>query len=107
MLRIGVRRILAVLLLVLTLAPALSWAAERRIEPRDETVILKGRLLPAIWSFLRALWEEEGPSLDPSGQPRPNEGSDLDPNGSTVDAGSDLDPDGITVDTGGSLDPNG
>lgn len=92
--RIDVRRILAVLLLVLTLAPALSWAAERRIELRDGAVILNGRLLPAVWSFLRAVWEEEGPSLDPDGQPRPNTGSDLDPDGSTTDEGSDLDPNG-------------
>lgn len=94
MLRIGVRRILAALLLALTLTPALSWAAERRIEPRDGAVVLKGRLLPTVWSFLRAVWEEEGSSLDPDGQPRPN-------------TGSDLDPDGSTADTGGSLDPNG
>ena len=75
MLRIGVRRILVVLLLTLTLAPALSWAAERRTEPRDGAVILKSRLLPAMWRFLRAVWEEEGPSLDPDGQPRPPEGA--------------------------------
>lgn len=94
MLRIDVRRILAMLLLILGLTPALSWAAERRTEPRDRAAILKGRLLPTMWRFLRAMWEEEGPSLDPDGQPRPNEGGSLDPSGSTAD-------------TGGSLDPNG
>ncbi len=92
--RIDVRRILAVLLLILGLTPALSWAAERRREPQDGAVILKGKLLPALWGFLRAVWEEGGGSLDPDGQPRPNEGSSLDPSGSTTDEGSDLDPDG-------------
>ncbi|HWM90625.1 MAG TPA: hypothetical protein VN493_07650 [Thermoanaerobaculia bacterium] len=92
--RIDFRRILAVLLLVLTLTPALSWAGEGRPEPRDEVVILRGRLLPALWGFLRSVWEREGSSLDPSGQPRPNGGSSLDPSGSTTDTGSDLDPSG-------------
>jgi hypothetical protein len=94
MLRNDLRRILAVLLLVLTLTPALSWAGERRTEPLHRTVILKSRLLPAMWGFLRAVWDEEGSSLDPDGQPRPNAGSDLDPDGSTTDEGSDLDPNG-------------
>lgn len=92
--RIDVRRTLALLLLVLTLTPALSWAGERRPEPRDEVVILRGRLLPALWGFLRSVWEREGSSLDPNGQPRPNEGSSLDPSGSTADEGASLDPNG-------------
>jgi hypothetical protein len=90
--RIDVRRLLAALLLLLTLAPALSWAGQRGPEPRDEAV--KGRFLPTLWSFVKALWEENGSSLDPRGQPRPNEGSSLDPSGSTGDEGSDLDPSG-------------
>lgn len=92
--RIDVRRILAVLLLILGLTPALSWAAERRTEPREGAAILKGRLLPAMWSFLTNLWAASGGSLDPNGQPRPNEGSSLDPDGSTADEGGSLDPDG-------------
>jgi len=92
--RIEVRRILAALLLVLTLTPALSWAGQRKPEPRGEAFILKGSFLPAFWSFVKALWEEEGSSLDPDGKPRPNEGSSLDPSGSRTDEGSDLDPDG-------------
>ena len=87
-----IRRSLALLLLLLTLAPALSWAAPRRSEPREEAV--RGRFLPTLWTFVKALWEEEGSSLDPSGQPRPNNGSSLDPNGGTADNGSDLDPSG-------------
>jgi hypothetical protein len=87
-----IRRSLALLLLLLTLAPALSWAGPRRPEPRDEAV--KGRFLPTLWSFVKALWEENGGSLDPDGQPRPNEGGSLDPSGSRGDTGSDLDPDG-------------
>ncbi len=90
--RIDVRRTFAVLLLLLTLAPALSWAGPRGPEPREEAVM--GRLLPKLWSFVKALWEENGSSLDPNGQPRPNEGSSLDPSGSTADEGSDLDPSG-------------
>lgn len=87
--RIDVRRPLAVLLLLLTLAPALSWAGPRGPEPRGKTAM--GRFLPALWTFVKALWEEEGSSLDPSGEPRPGAGSDLDPSG---DSGSSLDPDG-------------
>jgi len=87
-----IRRWLALSLLLLTLAPALSWAGPRRPEPREEAVM--GRLLPTLWSFVKALWEESGSSLDPDGQPRPNEGSSLDPDGSTTDEGSDLDPSG-------------
>jgi hypothetical protein len=41
---------------------------------------------------------KEGSSLDPSGNTNPGPqgeaGSDLDPNGATIEAGSDLDPDG-------------
>jgi hypothetical protein len=87
-----ISRLLAALLLLLTLAPALSWAGPHGPEPREEAV--KGRFLPTLWSFVKALWEEEGSSLDPSGQPRPNEGSSLDPDGSTADNGSSLDPNG-------------
>ena len=89
--RIDVRRWLAVLLLLLTLAPALSWAGPRRLETRDEAV--KGRFLPTLWTFVKALWEDNGSSLDPDGQPRPNSGSSLDPS--------------ATADEGGSLDPSG
>lgn len=89
--RIDARRILAVLLLLLTLTPALSWAGQRD-EPWDEP--LGGRLLARLWSFVKAVWEQEGGSLDPDGQPRPNEGGSLDPNGSTTDSGGSLDPNG-------------
>ena len=65
------------LLLLLTLAPALSWAGPRRPEPREEAV--KGRFLPTLWSFVKALWEEDGELAGPErpaaaergGQPRP------------------------------------
>lgn len=87
-----IRRWLALSVLLLTLAPALSWAGPRRPEPREEAVT--GRFLPTLWSFVKALWEEEGGSLDPSGEPRPTNGSDLDPSGSRADEGSSLDPDG-------------
>jgi len=83
-----IRRWLALSLLLLTLAPALSWAGPSR----DEAV--RGSFLSTLWTFVKALWEEEGSSLDPSGEPRPNEGGSLDPSGSTADTGSDLDPDG-------------
>jgi hypothetical protein len=45
---------------------------------------------------LTAVWEMEGSSLDPNGQPRINEGSSLDPSGATADTGSSLDPSGRT-----------
>ena len=75
--RIDVRRILAVLLL-LTLAPALSWAGQRG-EAWDAPV--RGSLLTRLWSFVRAVWEQGGSSLDPDGQPRPSEGGFIDPDG--------------------------
>lgn len=90
--RIDVRRIVAILLLILTLTPALSWAGQRRMEFWDPSI--RGGLLSTLWSFVTSLWEEEGSSLDPSGQPRPGEGGSLDPNGSSTDEGSDLDPSG-------------
>lgn len=90
--RIDLRRAAAVLLLLLTLAPALSWAGPRGPEPREEAVM--GRFLPRLWTFVKALWEENGGSLDPNGQPRPGAGSSLDPSGSRGDTGSDLDPSG-------------
>lgn len=89
--RIDVRRMVAALLLVLTLAPALSWAGEHTTEPWPS---IKGGLLSTLWSFVAALWEEEGGSLDPNGQPRPNEGGFIDPDGKSTDEGSDLDPNG-------------
>jgi hypothetical protein len=57
--------------------------------------------------ILTAIWEREGSSLDPNGQPRPNEGGSLDPDGSTADNGGSLDPSGSTADEGSSLDPSG
>ena len=92
MLRLDVRRMVAALLLVLTLVPALCWAGQRRVEPWNPS----GRdgLLATLWSFVTALSEEEGGSLDPNGQPRPSEGSSLDPSGNSTDEGSDLDPSG-------------
>lgn len=55
---------------------------------------MKGRFLDKLWSFVKALWEENGGSLDPDGEPRPTNGSDLDPDGSTADEGGFIDPDG-------------
>ena len=91
MIRIDVRRILAVLLLLLTLTPTLSWAGQCE-EPRGE--FLKSGLLTRLWSFVRVIWEQEGASLDPNGQPGLDEGGSLDPNGGTSDSGSSLDPNG-------------
>ncbi|HET9227756.1 MAG TPA: hypothetical protein VFR31_13870 [Thermoanaerobaculia bacterium] len=90
--RIDVRRIVAILLLLLTLTPALSWAGQR--EPEVWVPSVKGWLLSTLWSFMTSVWEEEGGSLDPNGQPRPNSGSSLDPNGSSADEGGFIDPDG-------------
>ena len=45
---------------------------------------------------LTAIWEMEGPSLDPDGQPRLHNGGSLDPSGSTADEGGSLDPNGRT-----------
>ena len=90
--RIDVRRIVAILLLLLTLTPALSWAGQR--EPEAWVPSAKGWLLSTLWSFVTSVWEEEGGSLDPSGLPRPGEGSSLDPSGNSADEGSDLDPNG-------------
>jgi hypothetical protein len=83
-----IRRSIALLLLLLILAPVLSWAGP----PRDEAV--KDTFLLKLWSFVKTIWEANGGSLDPDGQPRPSEGGSLDPDGSTADEGSDLDPSG-------------
>lgn len=95
--RLDVRRIAAVLLL-LTLAPALSWAGMRTedaVAPREGVSSVGRSLLSAFWSFFKGVWEAEGGSIDPDGQPHPNNGSDLDPDGrATPDNGSDLDPNG-------------
>jgi hypothetical protein len=64
-------------------------------------------LLLALTPTLTAIWETEGASLDPNGQPRPHEGGSLDPDGSTTDTGGSLDPNGSRADEGGSLDPSG
>jgi hypothetical protein len=45
---------------------------------------------------LTAIWAENGASLDQNGQPKPHEGSSLDPSGSTADNGGSLDPSGRT-----------
>ena len=89
--RIDVRRLLALLLLLLILTPVLSWA-EQPTEPRNQAA--RGRLLTTLWNFVKAAWEQEGASLDPDCQPRPNGGASLDPDGSTADEGGFIDPDG-------------
>jgi hypothetical protein len=96
--RLAVRRIAVMLLLLLTLAPSLTWAGAHRSEdavaPREGASLAERSLLSALWSFFKGVWEAEGGSLDPNGQPRPNEGGSLDPSGSTTDNGGSLDPDG-------------
>jgi hypothetical protein len=73
--------------------------------PRFIAIVL---LLLALTPTLTAIWEMEGASLDPSGQPRPHEGSSLDPDGSAADTGASLDPNGQPrTDNGSSLDPSG
>jgi hypothetical protein len=91
--RITARRIAGFLLLVLLLAPAFAGAAERH---SDRAPAPREQVSPwhAVWSILARIWEAAGSSLDPNGQPRPDNGGSLDPSGSTADEGSSLDPDG-------------
>jgi hypothetical protein len=73
--------------------------------PRFTAIFL---LLLALTPTLTAIWEREGASLDPNGQPRLHEGGSLDPSGGRADTGSSLDPSGQPrTDEGGSLDPDG
>jgi hypothetical protein len=60
--------------------------------PRFTAIFL---LLSILTPTLTVIWEMEGSSLDPSGQPRLHEGGSLDPDGqSKTDEGSSLDPNG-------------
>lgn len=82
----------AVLLLVALLGTSLSHADVRHQESRKakgaERYINPARLfLAEAWMNVSSILQKEGSSLDPFGQPKPDEGSD-----SSSDSGSSLDP---------------
>lgn len=84
----SVRPVALLLLASLLLAPA-AFAGElrpdRHATEKKDTGTLRTALL-SFWSDIAALWEKEGSSLDPFGQPKP-EGSSLDPFGNPVPSG--------------------
>jgi hypothetical protein len=109
----------------------------RRGDTRLAVVLVTGVLLGDFWSWgagwlgkVLNPWSsvvesacDDGPMIDPNGQPRPNAGLMIDPNGSSVeprsqplsDQGLMIDPDGSSVepnnqprrDQGPMVDPNG
>lgn len=96
------------LALVLVLAGLLANAAHA-LPGAGFPVPDRGGLTAVLWSWLSrltAIWEKEGSSMDPNGQPL---------SGVTTKAGSQMDPDGkpqvppppSTGDAGSSMDPNG
>lgn len=99
----GRRIAVAFLLAVFLVAP---WAAA---EPRDDRGAASPHLFAQLWSWLSALWSDEGCMLDPNGRcggaPAPTD----------LDAGCIIDPNGrcggnpasAQPDAGCMLDPNG
>ena len=83
-----VRPVALLLLASIHLAPA-AFAGElrpdRHAAEKKEMGSLRAALV-SLWSGIAALWEKEGSSLDPFGQPKP-EGSSLDPFGNPVPSG--------------------
>jgi hypothetical protein len=104
--------------LVLILAGLLAPAAYALPRGAAFPVTHRDGLTAVLWSWLSrvtAIWEKEGSSMDPNGQPQSDAGSQMDPNGQPKE-GSQMDPDGkpqsvpppsSTTDAGGDMDPNG
>ena len=103
------RKIAAVLLLVLLLgAPWAAAAAPRAVPPWRAAGL--GDLLVQVWSALTVLWGDAGCSLDPNGRcqgaPTLDEGCSADPSGRCKGATVPMAPP-PTLDEGCSLDPDG
>jgi hypothetical protein len=80
-----------VLILAGLLAPA-AHSVPRGAFPVTDT----DSLTAVLWSWLNrltAIWEKEGSSMDPNGQPQSDAGSQMDPNGQPKE-GSQMDPNG-------------
>lgn len=109
-----IRTTALVLLLAGLLAPAASALPRGAAFP----VTHRNDLTAVFWSWVSrvtAIWEKEGSSMDPNGQPLSDAGSSMDPNG-TPKEGSQMDPNGkplsalppsSTTEAGGDMDPNG
>ncbi|HYO15404.1 MAG TPA: hypothetical protein VE685_19585 [Thermoanaerobaculia bacterium] len=94
------------LALVLVLAGLLANAAHALPGRAGFPVPDRGGLTAVLWSWLSrltAIWEKEGSSMDPNGQPQGDAGSQMDPDGkpqgtlppsSTGEEGSQMDPNG-------------
>ncbi|HEX3554467.1 MAG TPA: hypothetical protein VIA62_14685 [Thermoanaerobaculia bacterium] len=99
MTRSAVRRTVASFLFLLLSLAALAAAAPTRSAPGPKArPSQRQTIVSSLWNNLVRLWEKEGGSLDPDGKPltnpRPNEGSSLDPSGALSDNGGSLDPNG-------------
>lgn len=84
-----------VFLLFLGTVTAASAARAAGTPPREEAVFAPSasslrEALSDFWTFLTALWSDEGASLDPDGKPR----QVLPEPGHHSDEGASLDPDG-------------
>lgn len=75
--------LLAVVCVLFSAIPSQAREPRREERSRQEGLVRAAlRAIPDAWSaLLRAVWDEEGSSLDPFGSPKPNEGSSLDPFG--------------------------
>jgi len=85
--RVAVPRTALLLLISFLLLPPLADAREFRAE---EARVTAPRVIAAIWNALpgvrdlvKAVWGAAGSSLDPFGEPKPQEGSSPDPQGSS------------------------
>jgi hypothetical protein len=65
--------VVAALLSVVLISSTAS-ANPRRQERtiRERTVAAVLRVFPQVWTAIRSMWEKEGSSLDPFGNPTPN-----------------------------------
>jgi len=89
------RRAFALFLPALLLLAGTAFAAPAR---RETARIQPASAVSCLWNALARLWEKNGSSLDPDGQPRTGQGAE---------AGGSLDPSGAPNEEGSSLDPSG
>jgi hypothetical protein len=75
-----------VLLLLVLLAAAPAWAGVRSApaETAGAGFAALWNRLPAVWSLVQSVWEKTGGSIDPIGEPQPQEDTSTD-NGGSID----------------------
>ena len=91
------RGLMAALIVMLFLAPAMAQAGGRDIsrggsKPAASRIQEQGGVIQALWHGLAGLFEKEGASIDPNGKP-PETGTDAGGAG-TSNGGASIDPSG-------------